>query len=132
MEIAVDRFDRFRGLSNFDSLVSMQPSANTPVLHDMEVRLCESMKNESISFELVKEIAENAAFDEEPAARGTFINPLHFEDEASRAISQALQGSNVLAFDDVLTSRATLDELSRCLHKINPSIKLTCLFLFKS
>ncbi len=63
--------------------------------------------------------------------RKYFTNFLKFSTEEESQAYRALQGVNVLIYDDLLTSGATLLEAKRYLTAINPSNTLTCYVLIK-
>lgn len=63
--------------------------------------------------------------------RKYFTNFLKFSTEEEAKAYKALQGVNVLIYDDLLTRGATLLEAKRCLTAINPSNTLTCYVLIK-
>lgn len=63
--------------------------------------------------------------------RANFSNYLKFETEKEARVYKDLQGANVLIYDDLLTSGATLKEASKYLTAINPMNSLTCFVLIQ-
>lgn len=63
--------------------------------------------------------------------RSGFLNYLKFADEDEKIAYEALQGVDVLVYDDLVTSGATLKEINRYLNAINPKNKLHSFVLLK-
>lgn len=63
--------------------------------------------------------------------RSGFTNFLKFKSEEERRAYEALQGTNVLIFDDLLTSGATIKEVIRYLKAIHDKNTLTVFVLVK-
>lgn len=63
--------------------------------------------------------------------REGFENFLKFNSEDEAHLYAALQGANVLIYDDFMTSGTTLREISRCLNSINPTNHLVSFVLIK-
>lgn len=63
--------------------------------------------------------------------RVAFSDFLKFKNEDERKIYATLQGVNVLMYDDLYTSGATLKEMARYLRSINPTNTLTAFILIK-
>lgn len=63
--------------------------------------------------------------------RANFSNYLKFETDREAKVYAELQGANVLIYDDLLTSGATIKEASKYLTAINPMNSLTCFVLIQ-
>ena len=61
--------------------------------------------------------------------REAFTDFLKFESKETEEVYRNLQGVDVLAFDDFLTSGSTVKEIIRYLGAINPNNKLTIFIL---
>lgn len=63
--------------------------------------------------------------------RAGFLNYLKFATDDERIAYEALQGVDVLVYDDLATSGATLREMNRYLNAINPNNRLHSFVLLK-
>lgn len=66
-----------------------------------------------------------------PEIRKSFFDYLKFPDKITEDKYRSLQGVEVLIYDDLYTSGATLLEMSKYLHKINPNNRITAFALVK-
>lgn len=65
------------------------------------------------------------------AVRSGFYDFLKFATDSERELYMSLQGVDVLIYDDLFTSGATVNEIARYLRSINPNNKLTVFVLIK-
>lgn len=117
----------FDGNAAFESLMEAKPGwSESYIRKEIEFtrRKFEELKSEGSPFKIKRFIP--------PAIRAAFRNFLRFKTEEEKIAFESLQGVKVLAFDDFLTSGATLRELVRYLREINPSNDLSAFVLVKN
>lgn len=175
LEHGILQLDSYKRFSDFAVTITTHSSKSPSLTDEMLGYFMEYLRNDWISFELLKESYENVIFDSQEAfksmldagyntyeakehvqrakehfedlkkegelfqmkrflpreIRSSFHNFLKFKNEEEQKVYEALQGVDVLIYDDFLTSGATVKEIVKYLRSFNDKNHLTVFVLVK-